>query len=285
MVAVGVHRLLVVGKPGVLGRGVGLVEADVVAAERPLGEVDQGGVDAQAVEPTRPGEGEGPHPLLLCGAEPRAFGRPLVGLLGQERVSPPPLQLALGVGEVLLDARGRGARGRRRRRRSPRCRSTRRAAPSPPRARWPARRRSPPSRRWWRGWGSRSWRHCGPPGTGRHRPEAAQRRSGGPGRARSTRSAGRGGTTTADGGRRRGCAGRPPRRMAEAARRPPRGPAARGSRGPGGPCARARRAGRPGPAPRRADPPSIQRVEPLGDPAVDLGRVEASPTRPPAVGG
>ena len=36
------------------------------------------------------------------------------------------------------------------------------------------------------------------------------------------------------------------------ARRPRRGPAAPGSRGPGGPCGTARRAGRPGPGPRRA---------------------------------
>jgi len=73
VVAVCVHGLLVVGQPGVLGAGLGLVETDINGAEGSFGEVDQGRVDAQAIERTGTVKWERPRPLLLLTRNP---GRP-----------------------------------------------------------------------------------------------------------------------------------------------------------------------------------------------------------------
>jgi hypothetical protein len=97
--------LLVVGDAGVLGAGVSLVEADVLVAERALGEVDDGGMDADPVERPAAREGEGRHPALLGGAEARPFLGPDEGLLRLLRTAPPLFVHALGVGVMLLGAR------------------------------------------------------------------------------------------------------------------------------------------------------------------------------------
>src|ERR1700722_10497064 len=97
--------LFVVGPAGVLGAGVGLVEADVLVVERPLGEIDDGGMHAGPVEGPAAREGEGGHPALLGGAEPRPFVGPDEGLRGLLRSALPAFVGAFGVGLVLLGAR------------------------------------------------------------------------------------------------------------------------------------------------------------------------------------
>ena len=105
VIAVEVDRLLVVGHAGVLGAGVGLVEADVVVVERPLCEIDDGGMHADPVEGTAAGKGEGGHPALLGGTEPGPFVGPDESLLGLLGTASALLVHALGVGLVLLGAR------------------------------------------------------------------------------------------------------------------------------------------------------------------------------------
>ena len=69
MVAVGVHRLLVVGVAGVLRRDRRLVDADVGRLQRPLGEVDDGRMNGETVERATPPERELPAPPVLFGPE------------------------------------------------------------------------------------------------------------------------------------------------------------------------------------------------------------------------
>ena len=70
MVAVEMDRLFVVGDAGVLRAGMGLVEADVVVVERPLGEVDDGGMDAHSVEGPLPGKGKADIQRCWAGRKP-----------------------------------------------------------------------------------------------------------------------------------------------------------------------------------------------------------------------
>ena len=105
VVAVDVHGLLVVGDAGVLGTGLGLVQADVGAAECPLGEVDDGRVHDHPVERAGARKREDRHPPLLGRTEPRAVVGPDEDLLGLLRMPLPPFGHPLGVGMEVLGAR------------------------------------------------------------------------------------------------------------------------------------------------------------------------------------
>ena len=88
MIAVDVHRLLVVRQARELRAGMGLVQAYVDRLEGALGEVDDGVMDVEPVERPGAGEGEGPHPALLVRPEARAFVGPDVVLLGPGPAAP-----------------------------------------------------------------------------------------------------------------------------------------------------------------------------------------------------